>query len=147
EQEARTDLLRKKAQIRSGRDGEEHEEEAPGDTIAEDILRHVDIFATADDNKDMKNVEHEKELKEEKEKYEKNIGYLTYLGQSELDTGTSKPWYLKSHEERILAKIEDVQKKPAEKVAAKLIEDKDRQLKDYHDPLRDMEKCLEVMRK
>ena len=44
------------------------------------------------------NKEHEAEKKQEQEAYEKKIGLLTYLGQSSVESQTSKPWYQQSRQ-------------------------------------------------
>ncbi|XP_052072654.1 leukocyte receptor cluster member 1 homolog [Mytilus californianus] len=110
EQEARTDLLRSKNRkrvaetVESEAISENEGNDAATETSTSDDKKsiniysgsggHINFFKDAEDGivEKKKNVEHEKEKKDEKEKWEKNVGILTYLGQSQTDDPT--PWYL-----------------------------------------------------
>lgn len=54
---------------------------------------HVDLFSDFKNFQKKGNDEHAKEQKDEKEKYEKQIGYLTYLGQDTNESLKLKSWY------------------------------------------------------
>lgn len=58
-----------------------------------ELLKHVDLFADYKSHVKTTNKELEKEKKEEQEKYEKQIGYLTYLGQDTNESLRLKSWY------------------------------------------------------
>ena len=97
EQEARTELLRKKAKKLLPND-------SSNSLVAlnKDELKPINFFQEiGPDGKpyaiSAKNEEHEKEKQEEKEKAEKKIGLLTYLGQSAAETmpDDQRPWYFK----------------------------------------------------
>lgn len=60
--------------------------------------KHINFFSHIEEGAavtDAKNKEHEEELKNEKEKYEKQIGYLTYLGQDTNEANKSVSWFNK----------------------------------------------------
>ncbi|KAK9395523.1 leukocyte receptor cluster member 1 [Crotalus adamanteus] len=88
EQEARTELLRKKARL-----------SAPGgDKSGSDLISldsekpsgHLNLFQGL---QEVSNKEYQEEKKQEKERKEKALGILTYLGQSAAESQTSAPWY------------------------------------------------------
>lgn len=155
EQEARTDLLRKRARLNNA----EHQIEHSADKIprltetgeagssqgsvesgrdlcsastSTDIYTHsghINFFKEieAGDLKQGKNKEHEAEKAAEKEKWEKDIGLLTYLGQSAVETKEKAPWYLTGR------------KKDKDELDPVL---KDRKLKESLDPLNQMKSYL-----
>ncbi|KAL0271547.1 UNVERIFIED_CONTAM: hypothetical protein PYX00_008606 [Menopon gallinae] len=122
EREARTELLRKKARQQYNQEKpQEKQKSAPQDN------QHVNLFYELEQDfvTDKTNPEYEKEKKEEREKYEKQIGYLTYLGQDTNEITGNVSWYNRDPEER-KAVVEEVAK----------------QAKTLEDPLRDIKKYL-----
>ncbi|GFR26702.1 leukocyte receptor cluster member 1 [Trichonephila clavata] len=126
EQEARTALLRKKAK------GELTKDDDLG--IKEHLNFFKDIESVGGFNGGT-NKEHEEEEKAIKEKFEKNIGLLTYLGQSELETKGETPWYLKGNLKNTSTASEGDDEIPNEKYKAKI------------DPLNGMKKYLTLKQK
>ncbi|RWS20630.1 hypothetical protein B4U80_06258 [Leptotrombidium deliense] len=123
ERESRISLLRKRAQH----------------TNSDDTFDVTNIFesAVSEDKGELRpNVEHEKEKKKEREDWEKKVGILTYLGQSELGN-CDKPWYLKSHESRM--QLSSDNKNATNAVC-------DSEMKAFNDPLNDMKRYLEIMK-
>lgn len=96
-------------------------------------LEHVNFFAELEDGKidyNRPNAEHEREKKEEKEKYEKQIGYLTYLGQDTNEATGKKNWY-----EELPKRLTDTERDVEIETKKKVL----------NDPLVDIKKYLKVM--
>lgn len=88
EGEARNAALRKKSLLRSG-------QILP---VSEESQQHINLFEDLERGRIVSkatNAEYEKERKEEREKYEKQIGYLTYLGQDTVEATGCVSWYNK----------------------------------------------------
>ncbi|KAF7990753.1 hypothetical protein HCN44_000558 [Aphidius gifuensis] len=125
ETEARIDILRSKARQKYDGRNEQQEE----DIKKPEKLEHVNFFrdleqGIVDYNKP--NAEHEAEKKAEKEKYEKQIGYLTYLGQDTNESTGKKNWY-----DQIPARLIDKEKKTEIYSKNKTIEDPMSVIKKY----------------
>lgn len=85
EQEARLDLLRNRAKTNKSTE-----------TTTSSAAEHVNFFSEVEDGKYISpqdNADHVKEKKDEQEKYEKQIGYLTYLGQDTNELEGKRNWY------------------------------------------------------
>ncbi|XP_020859082.1 leukocyte receptor cluster member 1 [Phascolarctos cinereus] len=122
QQEARTDLLRKRARHRTPLP-------APGTEVAEEGPRPVDLFRElVEEGKGTArgNQEYEEEKRQAKEQQEKALGLLTYLGQSAAEAQTQPPWYQLPPEPR------GMQCSPA----------RDEKAKSHLDPLRELKRQL-----
>ncbi len=144
EQEARTEYLRQKAkkQLEGRRD-----KELPAtsqDALVETTRPsgHINFFqAEEDGEKHGKNDEYLAEKKAEKEKFEKNIGLLTYLGQSAVESQQSKPWYFEvAHRKRKADDEEDAGSTPSKKAK----KERDFKRKFDLDPMRQVTKYLDI---
>ncbi|XP_015115364.1 leukocyte receptor cluster member 1 [Diachasma alloeum] len=129
ETEARINLLREKSRRKyDGRDKTTTESTSKNP----EVLEHVNFFKDIEDGKidyNKPNVEHEAEKKEEREKYEKQIGYLTYLGQDTNEATGKKNWY------ELPRRLTDAE--PSKEVQEKK--------KSLHDPLVDVRRYLSIM--
>lgn len=103
EQEAKIEFMRKQTQKKYGalNKTEVPINEKPVDPPSSAVtgkLEHVNFFKDLEDGAVVTNAtnkDHEREVKEEKEKYEKQIGYLTYLGQDTNEATGKVSWYEK----------------------------------------------------
>lgn len=129
ETEARINLLRDKSRRKyDGRDKTAESTPKPAPAA-----EHVNFFKDIEDGKvdyNRPNAEHEAEKKAETEKYEKQIGYLTYLGQDTNEATGKKNWY-----DELPLRVTDAE--PSKEVQEKK--------KLLHDPLLDVRRYLSVM--
>ncbi|XP_017481545.1 PREDICTED: leukocyte receptor cluster member 1 [Rhagoletis zephyria] len=94
ESEARINFLRKKSGLPERRNS--NIQESLGLSTKDDISadpQHVNLFADYRSHIKTTNKALEEEKKEEREKYEKQIGYLTYLGQDTNESLKLRSWY------------------------------------------------------
>ncbi|XP_066273408.1 leukocyte receptor cluster member 1 homolog [Branchiostoma lanceolatum] len=159
EQEARTELLRARARQRLvGEGGKEAttsstsiQDQSPDESSVTgtelvpatslDHQGHINFFRDLEEGKKVGGVnkEHEEEKKKEQEQREKDIGLLTYLGQSAVEAQGSKPWYLNKTRRDDTQKEEDEQDKSA-------VSSMDMKRKNFLDPVHDMNRYLSKKR-
>ncbi len=149
EQEARTEFLRRKAR------GIEETPTASGSgalqATSQELLAaaskpsgHINFFQAEEDGEKFgQNEEYQAEKKEEKEKFEKNIGLLTYLGQSAVESQQSKPWWFKAPDRKRKQEGEEEENQ----VKKKHREEYDFKRKYDLDPMRHMTKYLDIKEK
>ncbi|EDW23866.1 GL23690 [Drosophila persimilis] len=91
ESEARINFLRRQSGLPEKATVPVRSDDAAAHTPGES--RGVDLFADYKTHVKTTNKDLEKEQKEEQEKYEKQIGYLTYLGQDTNEALKTRSWY------------------------------------------------------
>nr|XP_012330067.1 leukocyte receptor cluster member 1 [Aotus nancymaae] len=123
QQEARTELLRKKARHQNSLPELEAAEVGAPSSGPVDLFREL-----LEEGKGLirGNKEHEEEKRQEKERQEKALGILTYLGQSAAEAQTQPPWY----------------QLPPERGGPRPGPAPDEKIKSRLDPLREMQKHL-----
>ncbi|XP_015515739.1 leukocyte receptor cluster member 1 homolog [Neodiprion lecontei] len=135
ETEARTNFLRDQARQRyDGRQVADGKDEGAKEaTTSEAPLEHVNFFADIEDGKtdySKPNADHEIEKKQEQEKYEKQIGYLTYLGQDTNEATGNKSWY-----NELPKRLSETEKYEEAGIKTKLL----------NDPINDIRKYMKIM--
>ncbi|KAL3858272.1 hypothetical protein ACJMK2_012868 [Sinanodonta woodiana] len=144
EQEARTEFLRtqtKKRKLECPVETEGLGDKALTATKTESssiytASGHINFFQEDEAGIKMsgKNAENAAEKKAEKEKWEKDIGLLTYLGQSSVESQSKPPWYLDKKKKKL------GEEDPAKSM---LVINKDEKLKYALDPIHKMNSYLE----
>lgn len=97
DQEAKINLLRDRAKVHKPAVETEVSSSSNVDSPAISTpAGHVNFFADLEEGKYVStkvNAEHVKEKKDEQEKYEKQVGFLTYLGQDTNEATGKRDWY------------------------------------------------------
>ncbi|KAJ8670511.1 hypothetical protein QAD02_001770 [Eretmocerus hayati] len=129
ESEARLNLLRAESRKKSGSlVPASVEEDSKVDQNSSKSSKHINFFEELERGNidhSRTNKDYEKDKKEEQEKYEKQIGYLTYLGQG-IKEAVSKSWY-----NEVPRRLADTEKDVEIKPNRKLLEDPLQDIRGY----------------